>query len=203
MKIICIGRNYVEHIRELNSPMPASPVFFLKPETAVLRRNHPLYYPSFSSNIHYEIELVLRVSRAGKGLQPDEAMDYVNGIGIGLDFTARDLQDQAKSKGLPWTLSKGFDGAAPVSSFQSPVSFSDWKNIHFHLDLNGQTVQQGNSSMMIFPFAELLSYISQFITLRKGDIVFTGTPSGVGPIRPGDLLEGYLEGKRMLSCAIL
>jgi len=202
MKIICIGRNYVEHIKELNSAMPTAPVFFLKPDTALLTRNRPFYYPGFTSEIHHEVELVLKISKLGKSIGRDFAHAYYDEIGLGLDFTARDLQDDAKKKGLPWALSKGFDNAAPVSRFVPKSRFPDLRNISFHLDLNGKTVQKGNSSLMLYPFDEIIAYISQFMTLRTGDLIFTGTPAGVGPIKPGDLLEAYLEGEPALKCRI-
>jgi acylpyruvate hydrolase len=171
MKIICIGRNYAEHIRELNSAMPTTPVFFLKPDTALLTRNRPFFYPGFTKEIHHEVELVLKVCKA-------------------------------KKKGLPWALSKGFDHAAPVSRFVSKSKFPDLKNITFHLDLNGKTVQTGNSSLMLYPFDDIITYISQFMTLRTGDLIFTGTPAGVGPIKIGDLLEGYLGEDKMLTTRV-
>jgi acylpyruvate hydrolase len=202
MKIICIGRNYVDHIKELNSAMPSAPVFFLKPDTALLTRNRPFYYPSFSKEIHHEIELVLKISKVGKAIQPKFASSYFDEIGIGFDLTARDLQDEAKKKGLPWALSKGFDQSAPVSRFVPKTEFPDPTNISFSLKLNGDTVQQGNSGLMIYPFDSIISYISQFMTLRTGDLIFTGTPAGVGPIKMGDVLEGYLGGEKLLRCAI-
>jgi acylpyruvate hydrolase len=202
MKIICIGRNYVEHIRELNSAMPTSPVFFLKPDTALLTRNRPFFYPSFTKEIHHEVELVLKISKAGKAIQKKFAHSYFDEIGIGLDFTARDLQDEAKKKGLPWALSKGFDNAAPVSRFVPKSRFTDMENISFHLDLNGKTVQTGNSSLMLYSFGDIITYISQFMTLRTGDLIFTGTPAGVGPVKTGDVLEAYLEGEKMLTTQI-
>jgi acylpyruvate hydrolase len=202
MKIICIGRNYVDHIKELNSAMPSAPVFFLKPDTALLTRNRPFYYPSFSKEIHHEIELVLKISKVGKAIQPKFASSYFDEIGIGFDLTARDLQDEAKKKGLPWALSKGFDQSAPISRFVPKSTFPGMKNISFSLKKNGETVQTGNSGLMIYPFDAMISYVSQYMTLRTGDLLFTGTPAGVGPIKIGDVLEGYLEGEQMLRCAI-
>ena len=202
MKIICIGRNYVEHIRELNSAMPTAPVFFLKPDTALLTRNRPFFYPSFTKEIHHEVELVLKVCKVGKAVQKKFAHTYFEEIGLGFDLTARDLQDDAKKKGLPWALSKGFDNAAPVSRFVPKSKFPDLKNISFHLDLNGKTLQTGNSSLMLYPFDEIIAYISQFMTLRTGDLIFTGTPAGVGPVKIGDVLEGYLEGEKMITTRI-
>lgn len=202
MKIICIGRNYTEHIRELNSAMPEAPVFFLKPDTALLNRNRPFHYPGFSNEIHHEVELVLKISKTCKAAAPEFAHTCYDEIGLGFDFTARDLQEQAKKKGLPWALSKGFDQSAPVSRFVPKSSFPDVHNIRFHLDVNGSTVQTGNSSMMLWPFDEIIEYISRFMTLRPGDLIFTGTPAGVGPVHPGDLLEGYLEDRKVLATEI-
>jgi 2-keto-4-pentenoate hydratase/2-oxohepta-3-ene-1,7-dioic acid hydratase in catechol pathway len=202
MKIICIGRNYVEHIRELKNDIPASPVFFLKPDTALLTRNRPFYYPPFSKDIHYEAELVLKVCKVGKNILKKFAYTYYEEIGIGLDMTARDLQDAAKAKGLPWAVAKGFDQSAPISKFIPVKQFKDIRNIRFHLDLNGETVQKGNSMMMINDFDDIIVWISKFITLRTGDYIFTGTPAGVGPVQIGDLLEAYIEEEKMLSCTI-
>ncbi len=202
MNIICIGRNYAEHIRELHHTTPGTPVFFLKPETSLLTRNRAFRHPSFSQEIHHEIELVLRISKGGKEISPGQALGHFDQLTLGIDFTARDLQTEAKKSGLPWTLSKGFDHSAPLGRFVPKSRFEDLGNIPFRLDKNGVTVQDGNSSLMLFPFAEIISYISRFITLRAGDLVFTGTPAGVGPVKPGDLLEGYLAGKKVLSCHI-
>jgi 2-keto-4-pentenoate hydratase/2-oxohepta-3-ene-1,7-dioic acid hydratase in catechol pathway len=202
MKIICIGRNYVAHIKELNNAVPTSPVFFLKPDTALVIRNRPFYYPSFSTNIHYEAELVLKICKVGKNIQKKFASAYYDEIGIGLDMTARDLQDAAKDKGLPWAVAKGFDQSAPVSKFVPKARFTDLKNIGFHLDLNGTTVQQGNSGLMIYDFEDIISHISTFMTLRTGDYIFSGTPAGVGPVKIGDKLEAWIEGERLLSCLI-
>lgn len=202
MKIICIGRNYVDHIRELNNAIPTSPVFFMKPDTALLIRNRPFYYPSFSMNIHYEVELVLKICKVGKNIQKKFAHTYYDEIGIGLDMTARDLQDAAKEKGLPWAIAKGFDQSAPVSLFLPKSEFHDVKNIGFHLDLNGTSVQQGNSGMMIHDFDDIVTSVSQFMTLRTGDYIFTGTPAGVGPVKVGDKLEAWIEDKKLLSCLV-
>ena len=202
MKVICIGRNYLDHVKELNSPLPSVPVFFMKPDTSIVTRNRPFYYPDFSKEIHYEVELVIRICKVGKNIQPRFASAYFDEIGIGLDFTARDLQDECKKKGLPWLISKGFDNAAPLGRFLKKSTFQDLRNIHFHLDINGNTVQKGNSGDMIFPFEELISYVSKFITLKMGDLIYTGTPVGVGPIRIGDRLEAYIEGEKLLKCDI-
>jgi 2-keto-4-pentenoate hydratase/2-oxohepta-3-ene-1,7-dioic acid hydratase in catechol pathway len=203
MKIICIGRNYVEHARELNNPLPATPVFFLKPDTALVIKNRPFYYPDFSSDIHYETELVLKICKVGKSVPEKYAADFYDRIGLGLDFTARDLQQKCKEKGLPWEIAKGFDYSAPISQeFIAKEEFGDLKNIRFHLELNGEKVQEGNSGDMIFSFEKIISYVSQFMTLRTGDLIFTGTPAGVGPVKIGDRLEAFLERKSMLKCNI-
>lgn len=202
MKIICIGRNYVDHIKELNNAIPETPVFFIKPDTALLIRNRPFYYPDFSTNIHYEVELVLKISKVGKYISREFARSYYDQIGIGLDMTARDLQDKAKQKGLPWTLAKGFDFSAPVGQFFPADQFPDHRNISFRLDLNGTTVQSGNSGLMIHSFDDIIAYISQFMTLRTGDFIFTGTPAGVGPVKTGDKLEAWIEAEKALTCMI-
>jgi 2-keto-4-pentenoate hydratase/2-oxohepta-3-ene-1,7-dioic acid hydratase in catechol pathway len=202
MKIICIGRNYHAHIRELGHAVPDAPVFFMKPDTALLIRNRPFYYPGFSEDIHYELELVLKISRTGKSIQPRFASGYYSEIGLGIDFTARDIQEKAKKGGLPWLTAKGFDFSAPVSRFLPVSSFPDKNHISFRLELNGKTVQEGNTSLMIYPFDEIIAHASQFFTLRSGDLIFTGTPAGVGPVRPGDLLEGFLEEEKLLECRI-
>lgn len=203
MKIICIGRNYVEHARELNNPLPRDPVFFLKPDTALVIRNRPFYYPDFSTDIHYETELVLKICKVGKSIPEKFAIDYYDQVGLGFDFTARDLQQKCKEKGLPWEIAKGFDYSAPISQeFISKENISDLQHIGFHLELNGNKVQEGNSGDMIFSFEKIIAYVSKFMTLRTGDLIFTGTPAGVGPVKIGDKLEAYIEGKLMLTCHI-
>ncbi|MCK5079810.1 MAG: fumarylacetoacetate hydrolase family protein [Bacteroidales bacterium] len=203
MKIICIGRNYVDHARELNNPVPENPVFFLKPDTALLRRNRPFYYPDFSEDIHYECELVVKINKLGKNIQKKFAHTYYNEIGIGIDFTARDLQAKAKAKGLPWEIAKAFDASAPLSmEFINKDKIADLNDIGFHLDKNGETVQEGNSADMIFDFDDLIAYLSKFFTLKTGDLIFTGTPAGVGPIRIGDKLEAYIGDRLLLKCNI-
>ncbi len=202
MKIICIGRNYVEHIKELNNAIPAEPVFFLKPDTALLNRNRPFYYPAFSSDIHYELELVLKINKVGRHIQKQFASNYFDEIGLGLDMTARDLQENAKKKSLPWAVAKGFDQSAPIGRFLPKNNFSDSANISFHLELNGKTVQTGNSSLMIYSFEDIISHISNYMTLRTGDLIFTGTPAGVGPVKIGDVLEAYIESEKILKCEI-
>jgi acylpyruvate hydrolase len=203
MKIICVGRNYVEHAHELNSPLPENPVFFLKPDTALVIRNRPFYYPDFSQLIHYEVELVMKICKVGKSIPEKYAGDYYDQLGLGFDFTARDLQQKCKEKGLPWEIAKGFDYSAPISTeFISKEKFPDLQNINFHLDLNGKKVQQGNSGEMIFSFEKIISYVSRFMTLRTGDLVFTGTPAGVGQVKIGDKLEGFIEDSKMITCLI-
>ena len=202
MKIICIGRNYVEHIQELNNAVPTEPVFFLKPDTSLLIRNRPFYYPGFSSDIQYELELVLKINKVGRHIQKEFASGYFDEIGLGLDMTARDLQENAKKKSLPWAVAKGFDQSAPVSRFIQKSKFSDPRNISFHLDLNGKTVQKGNSGLMIYFFDDIIAHISTYMTLRTGDLIFTGTPAGVGPVKIGDVLEAWLEDEKMLKCEI-
>jgi acylpyruvate hydrolase len=198
MKILAIGRNYAEHIAELKNEVPDEPVIFFKPDTAVLRNNEPFYYPEYSNDIHYEVELVLRISKEGKNIQAKFADKYFDGIGIGIDFTARDLQIKAKTKGLPWTLAKGFNGSAPISDFLPVENFPALDNINFGLKVNGEMKQQGNSRMMLHNFGAILAYMSRFITLKKGDLIFTGTPAGVGPIKIGDRLEAFIEDKNLL-----
>jgi acylpyruvate hydrolase len=202
MKIIGIGRNYSEHAKELNNEMPAAPIIFLKPDTALLKNNEAFYFPSFTKDIHHEIELVVKISKEGKNIQEKFAHKYYEELGIGLDFTARDLQQQAKEEGLPWTLAKGFNGSAPVSEFVPKTNFPDLKNISFSLTINGEVRQSGNTADMVFSIDYLIAYISQYITLKKGDLIYTGTPKGVGSIAIGDKLEGFLENKNMLTCEI-
>jgi 2-keto-4-pentenoate hydratase/2-oxohepta-3-ene-1,7-dioic acid hydratase in catechol pathway len=203
MKIICIGRNYIDHAKELKNPVPKQPVFFLKPDTALLRRNRPFFYPDFSQDIHYECELVLKINKLGKNIQKKFAHTYYDEIGIGIDFTARDLQSNSKAKGLPWEIAKAFDNAAPLSTnFILKKEFKNISDINFHLDKNGETVQRGSSSDMIFSFDELIVYLSKFFTLKTGDLIYTGTPAGVGPVKIGDHLEAYIEDQLMLSCRI-
>ncbi|MCJ8164638.1 fumarylacetoacetate hydrolase family protein [Pontibacter sp. E15-1] len=202
MKILAIGRNYADHIAELQNEVPDEPVIFFKPDTAILRNNEPFYYPDYTSDVHHEAELILRICREGKDIDRKFAHKYYDGIGLGIDFTARDLQAKAKAKGLPWALAKGFNGSAPVSEFLPLDLFPDLRNINFRLDVNGETRQQGNSRMMLNPFEDIIAYISRFITLKTGDIIFTGTPQGVGPVQLGDRLEGYVEDKKLLDFEI-
>ena len=200
MRIFAIGRNYVEHIQELNNERPDEPVIFTKPDTALLRNNEPFYYPGFSTDIHHEVELVLRIGKEGKNIQEKFAGKYFDSIGIGIDFTARDLQTKAKEKGLPWDIAKGFNGSAPISDKFIPVSnFKNLSDINFRLTVDGQLKQQGNTGLMIFSFDYIIAYLSKFFTLRTGDLIFTGTPKGVGPVKPGNVLAAYIEDEKLLE----
>ncbi len=199
MKIICIGRNYIDHAKELNNAVPEKPVFFMKPDTALLLKHNPFFYPDFSSNIHYETELVVKIDRNGRNIEERFAHKYYNEIGIGIDFTARDLQAEAKKKGLPWEIAKAFDQSAPLGKFLPKDKFDDINNISFSLKINGELRQQGNSKDMIFTFDQIIAYVSQFVTLRTGDLIFTGTPKGVGPTQIDDHFEAYIEDEKLLE----
>lgn len=202
MKIIAIGRNYAEHAKELNNPVPTVPVIFMKPDTAILKDNKPFYHPEFSTDIHHEIELVLKISKEGKHIAEKFAGNYFDEIGLGIDFTARDIQQKHKEKGLPWELAKAFDNSAPVSKFIPKANFKDLNQLNIRLDLNGQTVQDGNTRDLLFSFEYIISFVSKYITLKKGDLIFTGTPQGVGKVSIGDRLEGYLENEKLLDFEI-
>lgn len=202
MKIIGVGRNYKAHAGELHNPIPTEPILFLKPDTALLKNNDDFYYPDFTKDIHYEIELVIKISKEGKFISEKYADNYYDEIGIGIDFTARDLQDKAKAQGLPWTLAKGFNHSAPISEFVSKKNWPNIQSIPFGLKQNDIWKQQGNTADMVFTVPTLIHYISTFITLKKGDLIFTGTPAGVGSIARGDVLEGYLDNQKLLTCAI-
>jgi len=199
MKIICIGRNYINHAKELNNPVPEKPVFFMKPDTALLLKHNPFFYPDFSNEIHYETELVVKIHRNGKHIDEKFAHKYYNEIGIGIDFTARDLQAEAKKKGLPWEIAKAFDQSAPVGRFLPKEKFEDIGNINFSLKINGELRQKGNSKNMIFSIDKIIAYVSQFITLRTGDLIFTGTPEGVGPTKINDNFEAFIENEKLLE----
>jgi 2-keto-4-pentenoate hydratase/2-oxohepta-3-ene-1,7-dioic acid hydratase in catechol pathway len=199
MKIICIGRNYAAHIAELNNERPDAPVIFTKPDTAIIKNNEPFYFPDFSEDIHHEVEIVLKISKEGKSIHEAFAHKYYDEIGLGIDFTARDLQSKAKAKGLPWDLAKGFNGSAPISEFVPKEEFSNLSDINFSLEVNGELKQSGNTGYMLYNFDYIVSYISRFITLKKGDLIFTGTPEGVGPVQVGDRLEGFIEGKSFFN----
>ncbi len=202
MKIICIGRNYIEHAHELNNPVPTEPVFFMKPETALVREGMPFFYPDFSTDIHHEVELVLRICKLGKHISERFAHTYYDAIGIGIDFTARDIQNKCKEKGLPWEIAKAFDGSAPLGGFISKEQFNDLHDINFSLKKNGETVQKGNSGMMIFNFDKIIEYVSKFVTLKIGDLIYTGTPAGVGPVQKNDILEAFINEKKLLRIPV-
>ncbi|MEP2774108.1 MAG: fumarylacetoacetate hydrolase family protein [Fulvivirga sp.] len=202
MKIFAVGRNYTEHIAELNNERPDEPVIFTKPDTALLKNNQPFYYPDFSKDVHYEVELVLKIGREGKNIQEKFAHKYYDQIGLGVDFTARDLQQKAKEKGLPWDLAKGFNGSAPISVFKPIGDFSDLQDINFRLEVNGEQRQVGNTSLMLFSFDYIVSYLSRFFTLKKGDLIFTGTPKGVGAVNVEDRLEGFIEDEKLLDFVV-
>ncbi|MBI2269704.1 MAG: fumarylacetoacetate hydrolase family protein [Bacteroidetes bacterium] len=200
MKIICIGLNYANHIKEMQSfKTDAEPVFFMKPDTALVVDNKPFYHPSFSKEIHHEVELVLKISKTGKYIDADFAKNYYDEIGIGIDFTARDLQAKCKEKGHPWEKAKAFDSSAPVGKFLPKKKFGDINNINFHLNINETTVQKGNTADLLTSFDNIIAYVSTFVTLRQGDMIFTGTPEGVGPVKIGDKLEAFIEGEKMLE----
>ncbi|MFA6924014.1 MAG: fumarylacetoacetate hydrolase family protein [Bacteroidales bacterium] len=202
MKIIGIGYNYRKHVIETKKTFPKEPIFFLKPETAIILNNRPFFYPDFSKNVHYEVEILLRICKVGKNIQEKFANTYFDKIGIGIDITARDLQDECKKNGLPWEKCKGFDGSAPISSFIKKEEFKNVNDINFHLNINGKTIQKGNTDDLIFSFEKIISHVSKFMTLKIGDVIFTGTPAGIGPLNIGDKLEAFIEGNKMLSCMI-
>jgi acylpyruvate hydrolase len=202
MKIFAIGRNYAEHIAELNNERPSEPVIFMKPDTAVLKNNAPFYYPEFSNDIHHEVEILLKISKEGKNIEEKFAHKYYDEIGLGIDFTARDLQQKAKDKGLPWEVAKAFNGSAPISDFVPKSDFSNLNNISFRLEVDGEVKQQGNTEMMLFNFDYIISYLSRYFTLKKGDIIFTGTPKGVSAVKIGNNLKGYIGDQKFLDFEI-
>lgn len=199
MKILCIGRNYAAHIQELKNEVPTEPVFFLKPDTALLRNNEAFYIPDFSKDVHHEVEVVLKISKRGKHIPEKFATDYFNEIGIGIDFTARDLQSKLKEKGLPWEKAKAFDGSAPVSNFVSKTEFTDLNNLDFSLKVNGIQTQKGNTSLMLHNFSKIIAELSKYFTLNHGDLIFTGTPEGVAAVKAGDRLQAFIGDKKMLD----
>ena len=196
MKIICIGRNYVKHIEELQNERPEEPVVFLKPDSAILLKQHPFVIPEFSNDVHHEVEILVKINKVGKYIEPKFAHNYYDEIGLGIDFTARDLQAKLKEKGLPWEKSKAFDGSAVIGDFYPKNDYNSLKNIQFKLVKNGEIVQLGNTSHMLWNIDELIAHVSQFFTLKKGDIIFTGTPEGVSAVNPNDILEGFIEDKK-------
>ncbi len=202
MKIICIGRNYVDHIKELSNERPKDPVVFIKPDSSVLPNEQDFYIPDFSSDIHHEVEVLVKIKKVGKHIAPEFSHLYYDELGLGIDFTARDLQEELKSKGLPWEKCKGFDGAAVIGSWVSKASFQDLNALDFSLEKNKIVVQQASTAQMLWSIDALISYVSTFFTLKKGDIIFTGTPSGVGPVKQGDILEGYLMGQSMFKIGV-
>lgn len=202
MKIICVGRNYAEHIKELGNIGNAEPVIFLKPDTAIPQKGMPFFYPKFSKDIHHEVEVVLKINKVGKNIAEKFAHKYYDEITVGVDFTARDLQSQQKSKGLPWEISKGFDGSAPVGTFISKSKIKDLQNLDFSLHINGEPRQKGNTAMMLFSFDYIIAYVSSFFTLKKGDLIFTGTPAGVGSVAVGDILQCYLAEDKLLEFSV-
>jgi acylpyruvate hydrolase len=201
MKIFCIGRNYVAHIEELKNEIPTQPLVFMKPPTALLLDGKPFFMPDFTKNLHFELEIVLKICKNGKAIEPQFAHRYYDKVALGIDFTARDLQDDLKKKGQPWELAKAFDSSAVLSEF-TPLSNFDKSNIKFELKVNGDTRQLGESNLMIYDFDTIVSFISQYFTLQQGDLIYTGTPAGVGAVNIGDKLEGFLEGKHILTCEI-
>lgn len=202
MKILAIGQNYIEHNKELNSKNPTEPVVFMKPDTALLKNNKPFYIPDFTDELHYETELIIRINRLGKNIAKRYAHRYYAEVGLGVDFTARDIQRKLKENGHPWEICKAFDHSAVIGDFLSLDEIEDVQNISFHLDINGKTVQKGNSKDMIFPVDELIAYTSRYFTLKIGDILFTGTPVGVGKVQVGDRLEGYIFDRKMFDFKI-
>ncbi|MGA9212684.1 fumarylacetoacetate hydrolase family protein [Kaistella sp.] len=201
MKIICIGRNYADHAKELGNEIPENPVIFMKPDTAILKKGSDFYIPEFSDDVHYELEVVLKISKGGKYIQEENADKHYDEIGLGIDFTARDLQTQLKAKGLPWELSKAFDGSAVISEFYKKQDF-DMKNLNFSLIKNKEKVQDGNTSLMLFSPEKIIAFVSQYFTLKVGDFIFTGTPKGVGKVAEKDILEAFLEDKKVFDLRI-
>lgn len=199
MKIICIGRNYKEHAKELNSEIPEQPVFFIKPDTCLLRNNQPFFYPDFTKDLHYELEVVLRINRLGRSINSRFANRYYDAITLGIDFTARDLQQECKKKGLPWEISKAFDYSAPIGDFIPKDEIENIGSIDFRLEKNDEIVQQGNTRDMIFNYDEIIAHVSKYITFRTGDLIYTGTPAGVGPVKVGDRLKGFMNDKLMFD----
>ena len=202
MKIFCIGRNYADHVKELKNELPTEPLIFMKPPTALLLDGKAFYYPDFTQDLHHEIEIVLRISKAGKHIEPQFAHKYFDALALGIDFTARDLQEKLKNKGNPWEIAKGFDGSAVLGKFLPLSEFEDLQNIDFQLTKNKITVQHGNTSDLIFHFDVLISHISKYFTLQQGDVIYTGTPAGVGAVQIGDRLEGFIGEKLLLECEI-
>jgi acylpyruvate hydrolase len=202
MKIFCIGRNYVDHAKELGNDVPSEPLVFMKPPTALLINNKPFYYPDFSKDIHYECEIVVKIGKNGKNIQPQFAKNYIKEISLGIDYTARDLQTKLKEKGHPWEIAKGFNGSAVIGDFIPVEQFEDVNNIPFYLMKNGEKVQIGNTKDMLFNIEKIITHISKYFLIHQGDYIYTGTPAGVGPIQIGDLLEGYIQTDKIFQCRI-
>ena len=202
MKIIAIGRNYADHAKELNNPIPKCPIIFMKPDTALLKNNQPFYHPDFSTNIHHEIEIVLKIAKEGKHITHKFASNYFDEISLGIDFTARDIQQQCKENGWPWELAKSFDNSAVVGHFVSKNSLKNLYDIDFYLTINNSIKQKGNTKDLLFSFEDIISFASQYITLKKGDLIFTGTPPGVGQVTIGDKLQGYIRSEKFLDFVI-
>ena len=202
MKIICVGRNYADHIEELDSAVPEHPVLFLKPDTAILLKNQPFFIPEFTQNVHHEVEILIKIKKVGKHIDQKFAHKYYDEIGLGIDFTARDLQNKLKDKGLPWEKAKSFDGAALIGNFLPKETFKDINDINFSLKNNGKVVQKGNTALMLWKIDALVEYISKYFTLKIGDVIFTGTPSGVAKINPNDTLTGYIDEKEIFSVKV-
>ncbi|WDF62489.1 fumarylacetoacetate hydrolase family protein [Flavobacterium sp. KACC 22763] len=202
MKIICVGRNYANHIEELKNERPSEPVVFMKPDSAVLLKQHPFVIPEFSEDVHHEVEIIVKINKVGKYIEPKFAHKYYDEISVGIDFTARDLQSKLKEKGLPWEKAKAFDGSAVIGDFLPKTDFVSMENLNFELRSNSEVVQKGNSSMMLWKIDELISHVSQFFTLKIGDIIFTGTPAGVAAVKPNDILEGFLEDKKLFRIQV-
>ena len=202
MKLICIGRNYTDHIEELENEKPVDPVIFMKPDTSILLKKQPFFIPDFSDNVHHEVEILIKINKVGKHIQQKFAYKYYDEIGLGIDFTARDLQSKLKEKGLPWEKAKAFDGAAVIGAWMSKKDFPDVNDINFHLEKNGEIVQKGNTKLMLWKIDELIEYVSKYFTLKIGDVIFTGTPAGVGAVKTEDTLTGFIEKQQIFSIRI-
>ncbi|RAJ13011.1 fumarylacetoacetate hydrolase family protein [Olleya aquimaris] len=202
MKLICIGRNYTDHIKELENEKPTDPVVFIKSDNAILLKKQPFFIPDFSNDVHHEVEVLVKISKLGKHIDKKFAHKYYNQIGLGIDFTARDLQKQLKDKGLPWEKAKSFDGAAVIGTWLNKEEFSDVNNINFRLEKNGSVVQTANTSLMLWKIDELIEYVSKYFTLKIGDVIFTGTPAGVGKVVANDKLNGFIENKQLFSITV-
>ena len=202
MKLICIGRNYVDHINELSNERPDEPVVFIKPDSAILPKEQDFYIPEFSQDVHYEVEVLVKIKKVGKHISKEFAHKYYDEIGLGIDFTARDLQSKLKSKGLPWEKAKGFDGAAVVGKWLPKDKFKDLDNLNFSLSKNGENAQDGNTSLMLWKIDEIIAHVSTYFMLKKGDIIFTGTPAGVGKVSPNDYLVGTLQGEQLFDIKV-